>query len=76
MPTPIGLRRVSCSAHGGAMFRQCRATKDLTAVLVKPDATGGSYITLPPYVVIMLCPKHFKFRPGPLTPKHDSTETK
>lgn len=54
--------RVSCSAHNGQMGRQCRATKDLTAVLVKPCATGGTALVLPDYVVIFLCPKHFKFK--------------
>ena len=61
MPTPIGLHRVSCSALS-AVGRQCRATKKLTAVLVKPEATGTGMLVLPPYVVILLCPKHFKFK--------------
>jgi hypothetical protein len=59
MPTPIGVRRVSCSAHEG---KQCRSTKDLTAVLIKPEPTGGTALVLPMHVVILLCPKHFKFK--------------
>jgi hypothetical protein len=55
-------RKVTCSAHAGQMGRQCRATKGLTAVLVKPDATGGTALMLPTYVVIFLCPKHFQFK--------------
>jgi hypothetical protein len=62
MPTPIGLSKVSCSAHPGENGRQCRATKGLTAVLVKPDATGGTALVLPSHVVILLCPKHFQFK--------------
>ncbi len=61
MSTPIGVRRVSCSAHEG-LGKQCRAWKELTSVLVKPDATGGTALILPPFVVILLCPKHFKFK--------------
>jgi hypothetical protein len=60
MATPIGLRRVSCSAHTGSHGKQCRATKHLTPVLVKPDTAGS--IAMPPYVVILLCPKHFKLK--------------
>jgi hypothetical protein len=62
MPTPVGLARVSCSAHPGPTGKQCRATKGLTPVLVRPSATGGSALILPPYVVILLCPKHFEFK--------------
>jgi hypothetical protein len=61
MATPIGLRRVSCSAHPGQAGKQCRATKELTAVLVRPQPTGG-LLDLPSHVVILLCPKHFKFK--------------
>jgi hypothetical protein len=44
------------------MGGQCRATKKLTAVLVKPEMTGGSALILPSHVVILLCPKHFEFK--------------
>jgi hypothetical protein len=62
MSAPIGLQKVTCSAHPGPTGRQCRATKDLTAVLVKPNTTGGSALALPDYVVILLCPKHFQYK--------------
>jgi hypothetical protein len=48
-----------CGAWDG---KQCRATKDLTPVLVRPSSTGGSALMLPPFVVILLCPKHFTFK--------------
>lgn len=58
MADPIGTRRVSCSAHDGP--RQCRAYRNLTAVLIQaPEAKG---LILPEYLVIMLCPKHFVFK--------------
>jgi hypothetical protein len=53
---------VQCSAHPGQTGRQCRARKGLTKVLVAPNATGGSALVLPTYVVINLCPKHFVFK--------------
>jgi hypothetical protein len=62
MPIPIGLKRVSCSAHAGAAGRQCRSWKKLTPVLINTQPSQGGLLNLPPHVVIMLCDKHFKFR--------------
>lgn len=58
MTAPIGIRRVSCSAHDGP--KQCRCTKGLTAVLVdmRLRQVAGTLI-LPDRVVLLLCPKHF-----------------
>lgn len=60
MPTPIGMHRVSCSAHPGQNGRQCLASKNLTAVLTRPIPQG--MLALPSHVVILLCPKHLKFK--------------
>jgi hypothetical protein len=65
VPESIGIRRVSCSAVRHDMLTQCRCYKNLTAVAVKPMPTGGSGIDLPSFVVILLCPKHLKFRSRP-----------
>jgi hypothetical protein len=57
MPEPIGMRRVSCSAHDGP--RQCRAYTKLTPVAVALNEQIAGSLILPKIVVLMLCPKHF-----------------
>lgn len=51
--------KVTCSAHRGLAFRQCKATANLTRVLIETNPLQRGLLVLPALAVIYLCPKHF-----------------
>lgn len=51
-------RRCSTQDEDG---KQCRATADLTNVRITTEKGNFNSLDLPPYLIVHLCPKHFKF---------------